>query len=266
MSKIAKFIKSALNNSSANEAAQALKMAAVTMQKDGINPADFLQEKGETSNAAELEALKREVSELTDTNNYWIGQYKEAMRNLDSAKRATANTSAIDALKAELREAKELAIKWHKRAEAQESHLKDLAPIAVEAQEKANRLEADNKVLVSRCRFFGVAGVLAALVCFGLGMNSADTEKAYNRGKWDGVTQESQEKAKLATCYVEKKEKGKVSTIKVWYNAGDITVFEDGETYSPTKQQREGINSRSDFTNDLNNRFKNVSCNLGVNQ
>ncbi|EBA3920946.1 hypothetical protein EE88_21695 [Salmonella enterica] len=174
--KIAKFIKSALNNSSANEAAQALKMAAATMQKEGLNPAEFLQEKGEANDSEQVKALNGLLS-------WWKGQH-EAMqqkaqgfeskvnalqRELESAKRSTGSANT-----AELREAKELAIKWHRVAQAQEAHLKELAPVAVAAQEKVTRLEADNKTLVSRVQIFGVLGVLAALICYGVGSSNGE--------------------------------------------------------------------------------------------
>jgi len=45
MSKLRKLISSALNNSNANEAAQALKVAASLMQSEGINPSSVLQDK-----------------------------------------------------------------------------------------------------------------------------------------------------------------------------------------------------------------------------
>lgn len=131
MSKIAKLIRSALNNSSANEAAQALKIAAATMQKEGINPADFLQEKGE------------QQPERPDNS-------------------------------AELREAKELAIKWHRVAQAQEQQLAELAPIAVAAQEKVASLTEDKRILKNWVRIFGVGGVVAALFCWGVGMSNGE--------------------------------------------------------------------------------------------
>lgn len=66
MLKIQKFLKSALYNSNANEAAQALKLAASTMQSEGLNPADFLEQKGETSHYAELRDLRDKNARLAD--------------------------------------------------------------------------------------------------------------------------------------------------------------------------------------------------------
>lgn len=52
--KLEKFLNSAFGNSNAFEAAQALKMAAAQMQKEGINPADVLAPKGGAGTRAEL--------------------------------------------------------------------------------------------------------------------------------------------------------------------------------------------------------------------
>ncbi|EDI2893910.1 hypothetical protein CDG24_25285, partial [Salmonella enterica subsp. enterica serovar Newport] len=156
MSKIAKFIKSALNNSSANEAAQALKMAAATMQKEGVNPAEFLQEKGATAdNSARINSLQATIDRLE--------------RELNAAKRATGGADV-----AELREAKELAIKWHRIAQAQEAHLKELAPVAVAAQEKVKSLTEDKQTLKNYVCGLAVVGVIGCLICFGAGSSSGE--------------------------------------------------------------------------------------------
>lgn len=72
MKRIKKLISSALHNSSANEAATALKMAAANMQKLGINPADLLRlkvdedEDRHADNTAEVNGLKRKINALED--------------------------------------------------------------------------------------------------------------------------------------------------------------------------------------------------------
>lgn len=82
MSKIAKFLNLALKNSMAGEAAQALKMAAMAMQAEGVNPASLLQEKGANSGSTALVAsLQREVSSLKTDYNGMVEKYNNCVRS-----------------------------------------------------------------------------------------------------------------------------------------------------------------------------------------
>ncbi|MDZ7324728.1 hypothetical protein N4G41_24155 [Kosakonia sacchari] len=129
-SKINKLISSALNNSSANEAAQALKMAASSMQKEGLNPKDFLASKDERN--AELELLRSEYADLQQTCESMRHATLRLERELDAARKGGGNY-------ADLREAKELAIKWHRISQEYEAHLNVLGPTAAAAQETIKR-------------------------------------------------------------------------------------------------------------------------------
>ena len=131
MSKIAKLIRSALNNSSANEAAQALKIAAATMQKEGINPAEFLQEKG-----------------------------AEQPQRPDQS--------------AELREAKELAIKWHRIAQEKDGELTDLAVQAVKLAELEKSHYNRAVDWKNRCLWGGVFALCAVVIAWGSGNSSGE--------------------------------------------------------------------------------------------
>ncbi|EOG8337655.1 hypothetical protein ACLIX5_004453 [Salmonella enterica subsp. enterica serovar Bredeney] len=281
MSKIAKFIKSALNNSSANEAAQALKMAAATMQKEGVNPAEFLQEKGATAdNSARINSLQATIDRLE--------------RELNAAKRTTGGANV-----AELREAKELAIKWHRVAQAQEAHLKELAPIAVAAQEKVKELNNDVSYLRKLVKFFGVGGVVAALVCFGVGSsNGEDTGRTLQaNANWSEMQSKDQQindlKIQLAqaqsasadkvindvaakkpntgkaTCWIQGQfttKNGKPippTSIKFWFNNGVVTTFENNK-----KDDSETVDyDRTSFVSQINKAFPGkTDCKLGVNK
>lgn len=90
---ISKLIRSALNNSSPYEAAAALKRAASLMHSQGVNPASLLQIKG-------------------DESAYQSGVSDEQIINLVRESREARET--ITKLRGELREAKQLAIKWSK--------------------------------------------------------------------------------------------------------------------------------------------------------
>lgn len=126
MNKIEKFISSALHNSSANEAAQALKMAAVAMQGEGVNPSDVLQRKGE----------------------------KQAHNQ------------------SELREAKELAIKWHNVAMRLEEESREIAKAAIDSQAIATTASLDVKKWKNRATILFACGAVAVCVAYGFGKDS----------------------------------------------------------------------------------------------
>lgn len=102
--KIKKILSKALNNSSANEAAQALKMAAAAMQSEGVNPNLFL-----TSKAAgqARETLEAEYAELERA----LAKERSKSSQLESALKAAASKEG------DLREANELAIHWHRTSQ-----------------------------------------------------------------------------------------------------------------------------------------------------
>ncbi|WP_039058728.1 hypothetical protein [Enterobacter sp. Bisph1] len=104
--KIKKLIGKALNNSSANEAAQALKMAAATMQSEGVNPNAFLVSKGTADERAVLEAEYAELKRAFD-------QQRRKNAQLENALKAAAGNPAA------LREAQEQASHWHRTSQEQ---------------------------------------------------------------------------------------------------------------------------------------------------
>ena len=106
MSKIDKFIASTLHNSSANEAAQALKMAASHMQKEGVNPAEFLQYKG-TPN--DITALENELADYKNRLHVWLNkaesletELNDAKTELARAKHTTSTSPKIARLQSDL--------------------------------------------------------------------------------------------------------------------------------------------------------------------
>lgn len=89
MSKIQKFLASALNNSSANEAAAALKRAAHMMQEEGINPRSLLQAKGDNANANAfdltglskiLTGVRQELTQCKADYNGMVERYNAVVR------------------------------------------------------------------------------------------------------------------------------------------------------------------------------------------
>lgn len=69
MASVDSLLAKAMNNSSAPEAAQALKMAASVMQKEGINPKDILSVKGEASTD--------DIREVKKVAIHWCRKAKE---------------------------------------------------------------------------------------------------------------------------------------------------------------------------------------------
>ncbi len=102
--KIKKLLSKALNNSSASEAAQALKTAASTMHGEGINPNRFLTTKAA---AGEREAQEAENAELRRA----LAEERRKIAQLESALKTAAGNPAA------LREAKEQAIHWHRTSQ-----------------------------------------------------------------------------------------------------------------------------------------------------
>lgn len=114
--KIRKMIGKALNNSSASEAAQALKSAASVMHKEGLDPKAFLVRKEDAQDGAKLEVLRSEYAAL--------------QRSFDDERRRALHLESVLAAArgnpADLREAKELAIKWHRTSQEQDEKLGNL--------------------------------------------------------------------------------------------------------------------------------------------
>lgn len=78
--KLNKFMQMAFNNSSANEAAQALKMLASAMQEQGVNPASLLQIKNDSASGELLAELRRELSVLKADYNDMVDRYNTVVR------------------------------------------------------------------------------------------------------------------------------------------------------------------------------------------
>ncbi|EDG3400853.1 hypothetical protein B6T80_23150 [Salmonella enterica subsp. enterica serovar Newport] len=92
MSKIAKFIRLALNNSSASEAATALKQAANAMQAEGVNPSDFLQEVG----AQACPDLSAELAEAKGLAVFWHEKHKEQEQEIKDLSVEAVRLSALE--------------------------------------------------------------------------------------------------------------------------------------------------------------------------
>ncbi|TXE41400.1 DUF2786 domain-containing protein [Serratia marcescens] len=148
MEKITKLIRSALNNTSANEASQALKMAANLMQSNGINPSEYLLSKDDSLDEEHVRNLNMLISQLEAENEY-LANRLNAMSSKGSQE--------------ELREAKEVAIKWHRRAEALEEESKEFARSSVRSANEASYLES---ALNKKNTHFLYASVIAAVECF----------------------------------------------------------------------------------------------------
>lgn len=106
--KVSKLIRTALNNRNSNEASQALKLAAVIMQKNNLNPNSYLVD---VNDVEDLEILRKRVTQLE--------------QELCEAKGVRHSSS-------ELREAKAIAVKWYRQYEE-----------AIKQQEEFHSIEAD---------------------------------------------------------------------------------------------------------------------------
>ncbi|BDH45140.1 hypothetical protein TUM12370_11840 [Salmonella enterica subsp. enterica serovar Choleraesuis] len=156
MDKVSKLIRSALNNSSASEAAQALKMAAGVMQREGINPSQVLQAIG--GEGDELLRLKGMVARLTAEN--------EKLRTQESGNHNYPQ---------ELREAKEIAIKWNRRAEQLELENREIAKAALASHQRFEENQVHHKKRIKN--LYWSAFIIGALVCI----------VTYNSGKSTGM-------------------------------------------------------------------------------
>lgn len=246
MSKIAKFISSALNNSSANEAAQALKMAASYMQKEGINPADFLSFKGGASaNSAEVNKLKSEINTLHEA-------LAEARKDIKAGVKSV-----------ELREAKETAIHWHNKAKQLESESVEYAQSAVEAQNRLNSHIAYTDKLIFRLKLCLVfAAVCGGVIGYYMTNDGNDTMPVTITVQAPSNPAPIPVDTGIATCRIGEKIKdnsGRLVTVKFWFKDGVVTSFANGKLYGKDKET-----NRSDFLNKVNSRFKDVECKLGV--
>lgn len=285
MSKIVKFIRSALNNSSANEAAQALKMAAATMQKEGINPASLLQEKG-IDHTAELEILRSEVALYQSAEKSAKALYESARTELAYLRRKGSGVSP-----AELREAKETAIRWHNKAIDME-HSKETwhktALTLKEREEEANEIAAKYQAQANetwekfekyKSRFIGggtviLLCVIAAAYHTASGQIDNAYSKGFNAGKWDAVTradhkdptapEQSARDDGTATCVIQgltyNTETKKSVHTKFQYQGGKVTTFENGKATGTDLET-----SREHFLNQVNRYWASkANCKLGI--
>ncbi|MRT04376.1 hypothetical protein [Ewingella americana] len=213
MSKIAKFINSALNNSNANEAAQALKLAASTMQKEGVNPNSFLQHKGAANDSEKLSDLELEYADLEQAYEYLRQKSIRLEHELALAK--SSNTLSI-----ELREAKKLTVKWHRIAQEQGNQLSELAPIAVAAQEEANLLKHNIEKQKNRLQSICVISCLAvAAIAYHMGSGSG-----YDRGFSNGQLAATQPKERKEIKHQQSTEATKPRPLKAETNSANEVI------------------------------------------
>ncbi|CAI2523751.1 hypothetical protein [Serratia marcescens] len=78
--KLNKYLQMAFNNANGNEAAQALKMLAITMQEQGVNPASLLQMKNDSASSELVVELRRELSVLKTDYNGMVDRYNTVVR------------------------------------------------------------------------------------------------------------------------------------------------------------------------------------------
>lgn len=78
--KLNKFMQLAFNNSSANEATQALKMLAAAMQEQGVHPASLMQMKSDSVSSMLVAELRRELSVLRTDYNGMVDRYNTVVR------------------------------------------------------------------------------------------------------------------------------------------------------------------------------------------
>lgn len=130
------------------------------MQKEGVNPASLLQEKGATNHSEEVEELRTRARDLE--------------RELAEAQRS--NPASAD-----LREAKELAIKWHRRAETLEQESREIALAAIQSQKHAEDASKEAEAYKSRFKGSIVIALFACLVVGAMAGNSG-SGSGYKRG------------------------------------------------------------------------------------
>ncbi|EHX9243999.1 hypothetical protein K3712_000529 [Escherichia coli] len=263
-SKIAKFIASALNNSSANEAAQALKMAASAMQKEGVNPSDLLMSKD--GDYCTLE-------ELREAN----GRVQRALERI----RELENQSKTN----ELREAKQVAIKWHKAFEEKEQELEQALEYGsryqkgyIDMQSKRDTLRTAVKwlggLLVVACAFSAVQiSKVNDLTDQNHSLGFANSELQYQVKQSSKPAAPSVEADQVinslasndsATCKIQgkvyDKETKRYERTKFVYQDGIVTTFTDGKKQGTDKEV-----SREVFLNNVNRAFAGkADCKLGV--
>ena len=284
-SKIAKFISSALNNSSANEAAQALKMAAATMQKEGLNPAEFLQRKGDgASDAALIERLKSERAFFESSAQTTKKMYEDAQRKIrELENRATGafNAGQMDSVRAELKEAKQLAIKWCKDAEEKGKELELSLEFGSRYQKGYIDMQDKRDTLQTYVKWLG--GMLACACIFSaVQMNKVnDLETANYSLRADNTNlhqqvvsvadQDMQELVNKppvdtdsATCKIQGKvydnQTKRYVVTKFIYQDGVVTTYTNGKIQGTDKEV-----SRERFLSNVNREFPGkADCKLGV--
>lgn len=254
-----------MNNSSANEAAQALKMAAARMQSEGVNPASLLQLKGSSDNSDLLKRIDEWSSAFHSTNDKLqraLAEIENLKRREASASSKGANDSELRKVRADLstaqyalREAKEAAVKWYKRAETAEKELtkvsdnsKDLE-IALESASRYQKAFVNAESKYEKASKIGrwslaAAGVLLVGVVV---LNDANNDLKYSTSHTDV----------LATCTGNSKKQN----LKFWFKNGVVTSFVNGKY--------EGVDNepnRDDFLNNVYHAFQNVNCKIGVNE
>lgn len=149
--KLLKLLNLALNNSNPAEASQALKMAAALLQKEGLNPKDYIQKTGSNTHSELIEAQRK------------IEEWRKKYVVLESQQISNIT------LKSELREAKMLAVKWHKNYQTQVDALAAATKAQRQASKSVKTLRRRNKRL--KISLFSLA--IVCLIIFHYGRRKA---------------------------------------------------------------------------------------------
>lgn len=291
MQKIDKLIRLSLYNPNANEAASALKRAAAVMQEGGINPADFLQEKGANSShgrsAAEYRALQNDYLALQNGHRVLQSDCQALQRKIKELEARLANNRSGTADASELREAKEQAIKWYRISQTLNESLKGLAPATVLAQAKIEHLQTQLGKFKKRFIPLGILVLIAISavsyqVAYSAGENNraALSELGTDGGEHKSAVVPAVAKSRIterpvvftlnkATCFIQQKipyqGQSQLHSVRFWFTDGIVTPVVDGKV--STNDASKDKTSMKAFLDDINKRWPGASaCKLGVNE
>lgn len=142
--KLEKFLNSAFGNSNAFEAAQALKMAAAQMQKEGINPADVLAPKGGAGTRAEL-------TEAREIAIKWYRRSCELEQELEAYQHLYRSESRLN------KSHRDKADTYHRKAVKAEMDCLEYERMANQAKQAVVKLRICNVMLCTAILLIGIA-------------------------------------------------------------------------------------------------------------